>query len=414
MAESNFRGPVVGMGALEDNSSSPFDGPSGLFYQGIGVLDPRANPYPKDGVTPGRAPAFLLAPFFVITDNIPSTISSGIIVTTAQSAVTAQAFTLNTTSAGGSAAGVPSWTYGIPIIPLGTTTVTTVGAIDFGFTTGTTAANSSTVVVVDSTMFKVGRWYCIGGAGNTGNTTSILTQCTVIVNGTTINVSPVTPGALSHAPIGNTNLQNDLLPPAANFGPAAASASATQPYQRGGLGLWFDPLEGLCRNITVKGNTTNATASFLVNGFDMYGAAMTELITASGTTTVGGKKAFKYVTVVSTNATSVTGTYNVGVGDIFGINLRADRFEAVTVVWNGLPLTANAGFTAAFSTASPSTNTSADVRGTLSVAAFTAFNAAASNGTGRLFVGIDMPLMNVLNAAAGSTSATSMFGAAQA
>lgn len=412
MAESNFRGPLVNMGGMEDSTSSPFDGPS-LSYQGIGIFDPRFNPYLKDGMTPGRAPAFMLSPFFVVTDNIPSTISSGMIVTTAQSAVTAQAFTLNTTSAGGSAAGVPSWTYGIPIIPLGTTTVTTVGALDFGFTTGTTVAASSTVVVVDSTFFKASRWYVIGGAGNAGNSTSLITQCTVIVNGTTININPVAVGALTHAPIGNANLQTELLPPATNFGPATASANAALPYQRGGMASFFDPLEGISRNITVKGNTTNATGSFLVTGFDIYGAAMSELITASGTTTIGGKKAFKYVSVVSTNATSATGTYNVGFGDIFGVNLRADRFETLTVVWNGLGLTAQAGYTAAFSS-SLSTNTTGDVRGTLAVSSFTAFNAAASNGTGRLFIGVDVPLMNVLNAVAGSTSATALFGAAQA
>lgn len=412
MAESNFRGPVVNMGALEDSSQSLFDGPS-ISYQGYAVPDPRYNPLAKDGVAPGRVPAFLVSAMFVGTDNIPSITSTTTVGAAQAAATTGGAVTLGTTSAGGSAAGVPSWTYGVPLIPLGTTVATTVGVIDFGFTTGTTAANSSTVVVVDSTMFDLGQWIAIGGAGNAGNTTSIITQVVGITNATTIKISPVAVGALSHAPIGGANLVlGGLTPPATNFGPANASANAVFPYQVGGLANFFNPLEGVCRNVTVTGNTTNATASFIVNGFDIYGAAMSELITAVGTTTITGKKAFKYIQSIVNNATSVTGTFAFGVGDIFGINFRCDRFEAVTVVWNGKPLGANAGYTAAFSS-TVSTNTSADVRGTLSVANFTAFNAAASNGTGRLYIGVDLPLMNVLNAAAGSTSATSMFGVAQ-
>jgi hypothetical protein len=412
MAESNFRGPVVSIGALEDNTVSLFDGPS-LSYQGYAVPDPRTNPYQKDGLSPARVPSFLVSAMFVVTDNIPSILSTTTIATALQSAVTAQALTLNTTSVGGSAAGVPSWTFGIPIIPIGTTVATAVGAIDFGFTTGTTAAASTTVVVVDSTMFKVGQWLVIGGAGNTGNTTSIITQVQSITNATTIKIAPAAVGALSHAPIGNANLQSNLAPPAANFGPAAASANAAMPYQAGGLATFFNPLEGITRNLTVTGNTTNATAAWIVAGYDIYGAAMTELITASGTSTVGGKKAFKYLLSVTCNATSVTGTYTFGLGDVYGCNVRADRFETLTVSWNGKPLSSNAGFTAAFSSVL-SNNTSGDVRGTLAVSSFTAFNAATSNATGRLFIGIDLPLMNLLNAAAGSTSATSMFGVAQA
>ena len=411
MADSNFRGPVNSMGQLEDTSSSPLDGPS-IGYQGDAIPDPRYSPWNKDGTIPGRVPSFFCSNLYVVTDQIPMILASTVLATTAQSAVTAQAVTLNATALGGSAAGVPSAAPGTPIVPLGTTVATTVFALDFGFTTGTTAAASSTVVVVDSSMFRVGHWICIGGAGNTSNTSAILTMVTGISNATTITISPVAVGALSHAPIGNANLQTNLLPPAANFGPSAATASGANPYLRGGLGSFFNPVEAVTRNVTVTGNTTNATAVWNVTGYDIYGALMFEQVSASGTTTIGSKKAFKYIQSIICNATSVTGTYTFGVGDIFGINLRADRFETLTVSWNGKPLSANAGFTAAYSS-TIANNTSADVRGTLSVAAFTAFNAAASNGTGRLFVGVDLPMLNVLNATAGTTAATSMFGVAQ-
>src|SRR5882762_3067427 len=221
MAESNFRGPITNMGAMEDTSISPFDGPN-LSYQGYALPDPRFVPFPKDGTAAARVPSFLISGLLVVTDNIPSTLSSSQVVTTAQSAVAAQAFSLNTTSAGGSAAGVPSWSAGIPIIPLGTTIATAVAAIDFGFTTGTTAANSSTVVVVDSSLFDQGEWIVIGGAGNVGLTTSLITQVITVTNATTIKIAPVALGALSHAPIGNSNLQQSggLIPPATNFGPS--------------------------------------------------------------------------------------------------------------------------------------------------------------------------------------------------
>lgn len=410
MAETSFRGPLVNMGALEDGGAAfPTDGPS-LTYQGQGVLDPRSSPFLKDGTVPGRAPAIFGTPLFVVTDQIPSVLSSTQIATAAQSSVATTALTLFTTSVGGVAAGVPSYATGVPLVPLGTTVAIAVNAIDFGFTTGTTVAGSSTVVVVDSTLFRRGHWYCIGGAGNTGNSTSLLTSVTVLVNATTINISPVAVGALSHAPIGNTNLQNNEYPPTTQFIPTP-TATSVLPYQRGGLGLFFNPVEGVCRNITVTGSTTNATGTFLVTGYDIYGSLMTELLTGSGTTTVGGKKAFKYVQSVVTQAAGATGVYTVGIGDVFGINLRVDRYETLDAIWNGKNLSANAGFTAALATTS--TNTTPDVRGTLSVQNFTAFNAATSNGTGRLYIACREPLMTMLNAAAGSTSASSLFGVAQ-
>jgi hypothetical protein len=45
--------------------------------------------------------------------------------------------------------------------------------LDFGFTTSTTVANSSTLPVPDSTLYKNGGWYVIGGVGNAAKTASL-------------------------------------------------------------------------------------------------------------------------------------------------------------------------------------------------------------------------------------------------
>lgn len=415
MADSNFRGPVVSMGAMEDTSIAYTDGPA-ISYQGYSVFDGRFAPYNKDGAAPNRAAGFFSSAFFITTDNIPSITSTTTVAAAQSAATTGFQIALNTTSAGGASAGVPSFTVGVPLVPLGTTVATSVAAIDFGFTTGTTVAASSTVVVVDSSLFQPGQWVVIGGAGNTALTTSIITQVQTITNATTIKVAPPAVGALSHAPIGRTNLHAatfGLFPPTTQFIPVPIP-NGVSAFQSAGDAVLFDPVQGVTRNITVSGNTTNATAVFLVTGFDMFGALMAEQLTAIGTTAIAGKKAFKYLLAVQVTATSSTGTYSFGLGDVFGINMRAARFEPISVSWNGKGLSSNAGFTAALAlTSGPANNTSNDVRGTLAVQNFTAFNAGTSNGTGRLYIGVDLPLMDMLNATTGTTGCVSMFGLAQ-
>ena len=63
MANTNFRGPVNSMGSMEVQSGTAAtielqDGPS-LFYQGVGIPDPRFFPFNKDSLAPGVIPAFL-------------------------------------------------------------------------------------------------------------------------------------------------------------------------------------------------------------------------------------------------------------------------------------------------------------------------------------------------------------------
>jgi len=409
MAETAFRGPLLSLGATLDTSVSPFDGPS-MDYQASLLIDPRANnPAAKDSMSPGAIPGFMIGNTVQVIDQIPSitnasTVAAGQVVTATVS------ITLATTAPGGSAAGVPSWAPGVPIIPAGTTTPVLVSAIDFGFTTGTTVVNSSTVVVVDSTMFSLGQWLVIGGAGNSGKTTSLVTQVQSVANATTILISPVAAGSLSHAPIGQGNLFNNNLPPGTQFGPATASANAAVPYRVAGFGLAFDPVQAMTRNITVAAaSVEGGTAAIVVTGYDIYGFQMTELLTATGTTLVNGKKAFKYI---ASAIGTVTGSsvVTVGIGDIVGLPLRADRFNQVGEVFMGNNVMSTAaGFTTAIT--SVATNTTGDVRGTL---ALNLLGGAigTSNGTSRLGVTMTLPLLTLLNAT--PSNATSLFGVAQA
>jgi hypothetical protein len=227
MAETINRGPNVSIGSLMDGRIEPFDGPT-VDYQGVVLPDVRFSPQPKDGLAPGRFVGYYESNQFIIVDSIPSTTATGSIAA-AQAPSTTQGVKLNlVTTVAGTAANVPVFSPGIPIIPTNTTVPVTVSAIDFGFATGTTASNSSTVVVTDNTLFTSGQWLVIPGAGS-GSATNValITQVASVsgANGTTIYILPTAATALSNVPIGQGNLYSQFLPPATQFGPAAASAS---------------------------------------------------------------------------------------------------------------------------------------------------------------------------------------------
>src|SRR6185369_7089337 len=219
----------------------------------------------------------------------------------------------------------------VPFMAFGSNTVTTVGVIDFGFTTGTTVANSSAVVVLDNNLFERGDWIVIGGAGNVGLTAALVTQVASTRNATTIEVSPVALGALTNAPIGHGNAYaTNLLPVGTQFGPGNASATAVTPYQLGGLGRWFDALEGSTRALRLQTFTTvGGTSALTIRGFDVYGVPMTETITGNGTVSLG-VKAWKYISSITSLGTGIA-TYVVGLTDMFGINLRAETWDTLTV-----------------------------------------------------------------------------------
>lgn len=390
MAETVFRGPSYSAGAMLDGRIEIMDGP-GLEYQANAFPDVRYFPTRKDGLYAGRVKGFLNSPFVVVADNIPSAAATTTLAA-AQAPVAATPLTLTTVAPGGSGAGVPSFAPSVPLIPFlkGASSLVTVGAIDFGFTTGNTTAGTASIVVPDSTLFALGQWICIGGVGNAAKTLSLMTQVIASADATHITVSPVPSGTLNNAPIGNANVP----------GPLPGSApTGVDPYTVAGLAACFNPIEGLARNVSITANAGATGQAVTVRGYDIFGMPMTEVITAVAASTVWGKKAFKYIASITPATTDGGHTLAAGLGDTFGLNLRSDKWEFTNLFYNGGFVTTSAGWLKADAT-TPATGTTGDVRGTVQVSTGGAGGtgtaiatlAAITNGVIRLTFAMTIPL----------------------
>jgi hypothetical protein len=403
MAETVFRGPGMSLGALLDNRVEPTDGP-GVEYQANSFPDIRYSPAANIGVGFARIPGHLNNPYTVLCDNIPSS-TSATTLAAAQNATNGTAFTLTTVSPGGSGPGVPSLAATVPLIPFqkSASSLVQVLAIDFGFTTGTTTAASATIVVPDSTLFYVGQWIVVGGAGNAGNTLSLITQVKSITDATHIVVTTAPVGALANAPIGSGNAYYTQYQPNTTAGPSVA-ATAVNPYSFAGVVALLNPPECITRNVTVTGSLSATGGNVIISGYDIYGVLMTETIAApASATTVAGKKAFKYITSATPQFTDAH-NYSVGIGNIAGFHLRIDKWEYSNIFFNGSFATTSNGWTAAVAAAS------GDVRGTIDVSNASGFN-SAFNGSRRLALMMSVPLWNLLNGTPSNTAP--MYGAAQ-
>jgi hypothetical protein len=400
MADSNFRGPINSMGSLEVDAATanvaPLDGPS-LLYQSMGIPDLRSAPFAKDAAKPGSQPAFLAGGGVTVVNTIPQARGSTLIAA-AQTVTSAVAVGLITAQAGG-VASVATVAVGVPIVPIGTTVATFANlALDFGFTTGTTAANSTTVTVVDNTLFQLGQWIVIGGAGNSSASRSHIGQVISSSGSTVITVVPAPVTTILNAPIGQANLfGSGLLPSATQFGPSAPTATghSIAGGMAAGLARVYNPREMSSRSVSIQSVTAIAVAySAVVSGWDVWCNPMTEIISSvTGVTTFAGRKAFKYISSI-TSGTTVPASQGVafGLGDTFGLPMRADYWEEVQASWNGSSMTNSNGFVPAIS-GTTVVNGTTDVRGTLMVSTAivtgtiaTAISAIATNGTGRLTI----------------------------
>lgn len=386
MAETTFRGPAYSAGAMYDGRIESMDGP-GIEYQANCFPDLRYFPTRKDGMYPGRVPAFLNSPFAVLVDNIPTTLGTAVVVAL-QNVASGTAMTFVTVAAGTATAGNPSHAI-VPVVPFGkgAGSVVNAFALDFGFTSGTITAGSTTVTVPDSTLFTPGEWICIGGAGNSAKTASLFTQVLALASATTITVSIASQAALTGAPIGRTNLTMGALAPPQAYPPnlGATVPSGAFPYTTAGLASLFNPQEGLARAISITGVAGGAGGTFIVRSLDVFGFAMSEnIVVAAGANTVSGKKAHKYILSVTPQFTDAH-NYSVGTLDIYGFNLRSDKWEYANVFVNGAFITVSTGWTAAVAT-NPATATTGDVRGTY------ALQTPANGTTNRLAMFVTVPL----------------------
>src|SRR5277367_354727 len=178
MGDTNFRGPIVSMGALEIDSGTgtsvqPYDGPS-ASYQGYALLDPHGGYAAVSSPNVGGA-GIMLNPSFIAIDTVPQAFSTTLIAA-AQIASIGSTVALATVAVTNFSAGAASIAFGVPMIPAGTTVPLNVIALDFGFTTGTTVANSSVVTCPNNMLFSVGQWICIGNVANAAGTASLFTQ----------------------------------------------------------------------------------------------------------------------------------------------------------------------------------------------------------------------------------------------
>lgn len=139
----------------------------------------------------------------------------------------------------------------------------------------------------------------------------------------------------------------------------------------------------VARAVNIDTSSANNTAvGITVTGTDYYGQAQTELLVTNGTSTVEGKKTFKTITAVSSNAAAV-GTVTVGSSDIFGLPYRVtDAGYLLRVGWAGA-LAEDAGTFVAADTTSPATASTGDVRGTY-------VPSSAANGSRRLVIAIGL------------------------
>lgn len=159
---------------------------------------------------------------------------------------------------------------------------------------------------------------------------------------------------------------------------------------------------GTCvgRGVSISGVSGGAGGTFTVAGYDIYGYAMTQLVTvAAGANTVNTLKTFKVVVSVTPNFTDAH-NYSVGTADIYGFGILATYFGDTFINYPSTLITASTGFTAA-DTTSPATNATGDVRGTYALQ-------SASNGTNRLVMYVTPTLGSI-----STNPTTGLFGQAQ-
>lgn len=193
------------------------------------------------------------------------------------------------------------------------------------------------------------------------------------------------PGTIGRGvgPLGRTN-NFDIVPAAAS---ANAVCNAQSVSGAGALTVnGANATAGVAtfdyaRAVSVVTSSANNTAvGITVSGTDYYNQAQTELVVTNGTSTVNGKKAFKSIAAVSSNAAAV-GTVTVGNSDVFGLPYRV--IDAGYIIRNGWAgnLANDLGTFVAADTTSPATATTGDVRGTYTPS-------SAANGSRRLVLSV--------------------------
>jgi len=392
MTATHETGPAIIIGYTPGTGgSNPEAGPSAT-YMADSILDPRwpVNP----GATGlGHVKGFLNHPYPTLVDAVPATLSATqvcpALAATTAIAVAAQTFPMQTTNSGlARAVNIPVPTFGRQVIAANNTSCM---ALDPGHTIGTTAVGSKVVSSVgDTRMLAPGQFVGIPGALS-ATTMLVARVLSRTVNSLTLDTAAgavVTGGPIL------------VLDP---------TGTGVWPGINAGAVQLFDPCSTLSRAVSVVAGTSDGGYVVTVTGFDCFLNPMSEQITSVAASTANGKKAFKYISGVTVargaGGATVTTSLSVGTTDIFGFNLRVEKYEYCNIQWNGGTITSNTGLVTGLSLATASTATTGDVRGTYAVQ-------SASDGSKRFAVMMSVPMQQLI--ASTYADYSSLFGQAQA
>ena len=420
MARAVCSGPVIVVGNTNPTQlSDPDVGPS-ITFQGDGILDPRLVGT-VDGA-PGRPIyGFFDNKMLMLTDSTPSASAAGNLDSQAGGLVIPAGG--NTTPRAINAASqsiAVSTNIPLGVFPPGpaTTVVTVPGTLDFGFTTGSITGGQNTLTIPAGAYkyFKKGQAIFVAGAGSSGSVPLLTTvAATPAFGATTVTLTNNAGTTATSQPVGTADPSLFILGNP-SVTPSLSNVGAWPWIAAGCTALW-DPTQATARCLRIISSSASDTNAFTitVRGWDVYGIPMTETIALNGTTAVYGKKAWKYVNTIQFNHAgggTTTGTITLGTGDVFGIPLKSDFFEYMSIYWNGALQTANTGWLVADSTI-PATATTGDTRGTIQLGVNgggTGYT-TSPNGSIRLAVFMSMPAYNALNA--NNLNYTTMFGVTQ-
>lgn len=155
------------------------------------------------------------------------------------------------------------------------------------------------------------------------------------------------------------------------------------------------------RAVSVTQVTGGTARAFTVSGYDVYGQAMSEVITSVANATTNGKKAFYQISGI-TVAGATTTAITVGTTDILGCPVRILDLAYIVHAGYNNTLADNAG-TAVAAVTTTATTTTGDVRGTF-------VPASATDGIKRLVMTIALPAIAV----GPNATRTGAFGVTQA
>lgn len=399
MSLTTNTGPYVTTGNVNPvQNSEPDAGPS-MSFQGSGLVDPRF--VGSIGAAPGGKVYGLFANSYVVsTDSIPVALGATRIAA-AQAAASGVGLALVTAQGAGVSPAMP-------VVPMGAgwqnSSAVNCLALDFGFTVcnSTSGLNTFTLPAGAWRLFNKGQRLIIAGAGAGGGNLY-----------TTVSNVPGTNGiaqtVLTTADNAGTST-NGCQVGTAHYTPGV---NVAYPYAVAGAVSMPDGNQGITRAVSVTANAGATGGAIVVRGYDVYGAPMSESITAVAGSTVNGKKAFKYVVSATPAFTDAGHTYAVGTTDIMGFNFRADFWEYLNVFVAGTFVAVSTGWTVADAT-TPATSTTGDVRGTYALQ-------TASNGDGtvanwatsrRAALFGSIPLYNTINA--NNLNYATLFGSTQA